>query len=324
MLQFFKGNRIQNYFFVLIYVLILRSHTFFTDYPPLQIKNSILFDLAGADVIIATPIVKTLSVLIILYQAIYINRIVSVNNLIFGHPMYASVIYVLLLSLLPEIHPLNTILIGNTFLIIAVFQLFQVVHRNQRSKRIFNAGFLLGLATLCDINFIYLVPFFIIAANSLVVIHRNDILLYILGVSVILYFLWAYWFVTDQLTEGIQTILSHFKWFDFPIVYENYGLIKTGLIGLLILFIVSIFHRIVSGQNIFIRNKLIFLFYMTIFTAVSSFLGFGITLTNLLLIFLPLSVLLGLYLHSLQKSSVAESFHFLLFLLAILFQYFLI
>src|SRR5690625_7090373 len=97
---------IQNYFFILIFVLLLRIHTFFYSYGPVPLINSILYDSIGLPQWNTTWSMKILSVLLILYHVIYINRSLIVNTLTFVHPMYPGAHYVVFLSLFLGVHPI--------------------------------------------------------------------------------------------------------------------------------------------------------------------------------------------------------------------------
>lgn len=321
-LQHFRENRIQNYFFVLVYVILLRLHTFFYDYGAIS-GASISYDLLGISFDGNQIWVKILGLLLLFYQVILINRLSSFNNLSYSNSLFPGLFYVLVLSIIPDIHPLSTVLVGNTFIILAVFQMFQTIHRNQRSKRLFNAGFFVSMAAFLDLNFIYFVPFFIFAANSIILVRIKDIILYVLGFLAPPYFLFAYWILIDQTQAGINYIGSELHFFQYEFIYQNYGIIKAGIIGILVLFLLVVFNTVVTRTNIFVRNKLTFLFYMMIYSVVVFGLTFHTRLEDMQLIILPLGMLMGLYIVSIKKNNIAESFHLLLVILVVLFQYFL-
>lgn len=323
MLQLLKENRIQNYFFILIYVFILRIHTFFYSYGPIPRVDSILYDTIGNGNMETSWALKIFSVLLIFYHVVYINRIVALNSLSFGNPMYPGALYVLFLSLIPEIHPMDSMLLGNTFSILALYHLFQAVHRNQRSKRLFNAGFLICVAAVCNINFLYIVPFLILASNTLIVVRNRDFILYFLGFVVVIYFLSAYWYLTAGFPDMLYKLKEYFHWFDFSFLNQKYGIIKTSLFGALTLFTILIFRQIVSRTNIFVRNKLHFLFYFLLYSMMLVLIGFNVDLAQLQILFLPLALLFGLYLYNLSKPLIAEGIHLVIFVVAIMFQYFL-
>lgn len=322
MLQYLRENRIQNYFFVLIYILLLRLHTFFYDYGAAY-GESIVYDMLGLSFAENQAWYKMLGILLLLYHVIMINRLASINHLSYSNSLFPGVFYVLILSMIPEIHPLSTVLVGNTFIILAVFEMFQAVHRNQRAKRLFNSGFFVSIAVFIDLNFIYMVPFFIISANAIILVRMRDIILYLLGFLTPVYFLLAYWILIGHFNSGVKHIAAHLQLFQYDFIYQNYGVIKVGIIGALVLFLLVVFNSVVTRTNIFVRNKLTFLFYLMVFSVVIFGLTFHTRLEDLQLIIFPLGVLIALYLVSLKKTSVAESFHLILLLLVILFQYFL-
>lgn len=323
MLQLFKENRIQNYFFILIYVLLLRIHTFFNSYGPVPKVDSILYDAIGQGEWDTTWGMKIISVLLIFYHVMYINRILIVNNLAFGNPMYPGALYVLFLSLLPEIHPLDPMLVGNTFLILAIYHLFQAVHRNQRSKRLFNAGFLICIASVCNINYLFLMPFLILASNSLIVVRNRDFLLYFLGFGTVVYFLGTYWYLTEGVSHALHKLTGYFHWFEYDFLREEYGVVKTAILGSLVLLSLIGFRQIVSKTNIFVRSKLHFLFNLLLYSILLVGIGFHVDLAHIQILFLPLSLLLGLYLFNLARPVIAEGIHFILLVLVVLSQYFL-
>lgn len=321
-LQHFRENRIQNYFFVLVYVVLLRLHTFFFDYGPIA-GASIFYDLFGLSFDGNSIWSKLLSIMLVLYQVVLINRMSSFNNLSYYNSLFPGVFYVLILSLIPDIHPLSSVLVGNTFIILALFQMFQTIHRNQRSKRLFNAGFFASIAVFFDLNFIYLAPFFIFAANAIILVRFRDILLYVLGFLAPPYFLLAYWRLSRKTQAGRDYIAGQIDFFQYEFIYQNYGIIKAGIIGALVLFLLVVFNTVVTRTNIFVRNKLTFLFYMMLFAVVVFALTFHTRLEDIQLIILPLGILMGLYTVSIKKINIAESLHLLLLILVMLFQYFL-
>ena len=266
---------------------------------------------------------RILSILVIFYHVILINRLTEFNNLTYANTLIPGIWYALVLSIVPEIHPLSPVLVGNTFILIAITQLFQTIHRNQRSKRVFNTGFYVTLAAFFDLSFLYFIPFFIIAANAIILVRVRDIILYILGVMAPLYFLSAYWMVTDQFFSGIQVLGQKFQLFKYDFIYQNYGIIKVGLYSLLVLFLLLVLNKVVTRTNIFVRNKLTFLFYLMVMAAVAFGFSFHTTLDDLQLLILPVGVLMGLYIVGIRRVQIAESIHFLMLIMAVLFQYFL-
>lgn len=302
--------------------MLLRLHTFWYEYGAVS-DLSILYHLFGISLADNQIWYKILSILLIFYQAVYINRLAAFNNLSSFNSLFPGVFYVLILSLIPDIHPMSSVLVGNTFVIMAIFHLLQTIHRNQRSKRLFSTGFFVCMALFLDMNFIYLVPFFIIASNAIILVRTRDVLLYVLGLLSPIYFLFAYWIFIDHFNEGIQQLSGYFHLFQYDFVFQNYGIIKAGILGLLVLFLLVVIGSVVTRTNIFVRNKLTFLIYLLIFSVIIFGLTFHTRLEDLQIIILPMGILMGLYFNNIKKVNMAESFHFLILILAVLFQYFL-
>lgn len=322
MLQLFRQNRIQNHFFVLIYVLLLRLFTFFNEFGAVQ-GGSVFYDLFGLSFAEDRMWYKIVSILIIFYQVVLINRMAAFNNLSYSSSQLPGVFYVLILSFIPDIHPMSPVLMGNTFIIIAISQLFQTIHRNQRSKRIFNTGFFVSMAVFFDLSFIFYIPFFVLAANSIILVRIRDVILYLLGFLAPVYFLSAYWLFTNQMNAGLQRIGQQLRLFEYELIYQNYGIIKVVLVGVLVVLLLAVLNTVVTRTNIFVRNKLTFLFYLMVMSVVGFGMSFQTHLEELQLIIFPVGVLVGLYVVGLRKVQIAESIHFLLLILVVLFQYFL-
>lgn len=324
MLQFFRENRIFNYVFVLIYLIGIRLFTFFEAYGPLVDTDSAAFYLLGEVNVLSPWAYKVISILLLFYHIAYINRLVGINKLAVGNSLFPGIFYILLISIFPDIHPLSSVLIGNTFFIIAIFNLFQIIHRNQRSKRMFNTGFFICLAAIWNIEFLWFFPFFILAGNSLVAIKKKDIILYLIGLSIPIYFTVSYLLLKGELSAFYQDFILQLKYIDYPFVYENYGIVKVGCIGLLTLFIFISFNNLVNRTNIFVRNKLNFIFYLLTFGWIVFGLAGIVKLEDTMVLTIPLSILLGTYFLQINRHNISESFHFLLLLIALMFQYFLI
>lgn len=302
---------------------MLRFFTFFHSYGSVDEKDSIVYYLLNWDFNGKQVWVIFVSMILIFYQAAYINRLVGINKLSISNSLFPGIFYILILSIIPEIHPLSSTLVGNTFVIISLYHMFMIVHRIQRPKRIFNSAFYLCLASLFNIEYILLFPFFIMAANAFVAVKAKDLILYAVGIILPYYFLFSYLLLTGQVAAFTSQFLSNLDFFKYPFIYQNYGIVKVGIIGILSLLVIVTFTSAVSKTNIFARNKLEYILYLLIFSMVIFGLSTNIYLSDIQIVFIPLVVLLAVYIQQISKNNIAESFHFLLFIIAILFQYFL-
>jgi len=168
-----------------------------------------------------------------------------------------------------------------------------------------------------------MVPFLILASNSLIVVRNRDFLLYFLGFGTVVYFLGAYWYLTDGITYSLQKMAGYFHWFEFTFVREEYGVVKIAVLGVLVLLSLLGFRQIVSKTNIFVRSKLHFLFNLLLYCILLIGIGFNVDLAHMQILFLPLSLLLGLYLFNLSRPIIVEGIHFVLLILVVVSQYFI-
>ncbi|GAA5224804.1 hypothetical protein GCM10025777_54350 [Membranihabitans marinus] len=155
-------------------------------------------------------------------------------------------------------------------------------------------------------------------------IKNKDILLYVIGLMLPIYFVLSYLLLKGELTEFFQDFILQLKYFKYPFVFANYGIVKVGCLGLLTLFIFISFNNLVNRTNIFVRNKLNFIFYVLTFGWIVFALAGSVTLQDTMVLTIPLSILLGTYFLQINRHNISESFHFLLLLIALMFQYFLV
>ena len=148
MISIFRNNDVLNFALLLPYTILLRIYSFVN--PELYavrhedtILTRWLFSLI--DHALVQSIVATL---LIFVQALIIN-ILSNNHRLHRLPTgLAGMVFVFLASSLKEFQVLSPALIALTFVLIAIFNVFNTYKRSNASPNIFNACFSSALATL--------------------------------------------------------------------------------------------------------------------------------------------------------------------------------
>ncbi len=93
-------------------------------------------------------IYRLVALTVLLFQAFLLNSIFNRNQV---HPQKSFVpalLYLLLGSIFFELDVLSPLLMGHTFIILAVFSLTAISKEATNARRLFNAGFMLGVAAL--------------------------------------------------------------------------------------------------------------------------------------------------------------------------------
>ena len=165
-----------------------------------------------------------------------INSIALKHRLQNNLTLFPGFFYILLCCLLPDFLYLSPILMGNTFLIIALGQMLECYKKNSVADRIFLVGFWLGIAGLFYFSFNLLFFWAIVGLSSLRAFRIKEVLQVLFGLlSVFIlagtYYFWfgkfdIFWskqFVSNITFWGFESAGNYFVW------------IKGGIVALLVI-----------------------------------------------------------------------------------------
>ena len=157
---------------------------------------------------------------VVLFNRLMLNKAYNENTYIPG------LIYALLGSLYFDFFTLSPALIGMTFILLALNNIFlQIEIRAKRDEPILNIGLFLGLATLCHL------PYFIFVLSILLMLLlfsatvSRRYLLVILGFLLPIILLWVYYYLIGGLKD-----LSHNLWQGYFQSMDQYATIPSILI----------------------------------------------------------------------------------------------
>ena len=89
-----------------------------------------------------------ISLILVLLQALLLNILSARFRVSREVTMFPGLFYILLMSTLPSFLHLSPVLMGNTFLILAISSLFNAYNKSSVADSIFNIGFWIGVASL--------------------------------------------------------------------------------------------------------------------------------------------------------------------------------
>lgn len=262
--------------------------------------------------------------ILVFVQAFMVNIIFSKNRLTSPTTLIPGVIYILLVSSIPEFLYLSPLLIANTFYIIAVMQLFDVHKKHDNAGKLFNIGFWIGIGSLCYFSFFMILFVMIFGVSSLSAFRIKDMLIIFVGFFVPFFLTGVGYFLGDELSyfsaQQLQFPQKFLNW-KFPFDWESY--IKIGFFTVLILTSILSYGTFMSKKEIRIQKKISVLYWGIFFGLLSILFHPDIRPEHLLMVSFPLAVLLALRFVYL-KSNIAETLHFLLLagILILQFKYF--
>ena len=322
MLQLFRKNLFVYNVFLLLYCVFLRSSWFFIDSAKIDtahagILSRYLYDLLGID----SVGIKIFSIFLLLFQAIQINRLVSLNRLTSENSLFPGVFYLLLISCTIEFVPLQPQLIANTFIIMMLLDVFRQTRNIQLHLDMFNVGLWIGLASLFYFPYILFVLIGIIGVIYLRTYKWVDTMRAILGILVPYFLIGTIMFMFDHLGDlwSLQ-VKGTMSFLDLrgPLFWKDYVLI--GVFGMIILTSMAMSSTYNAGMNIHVRKKITVIFITLLGALFLMVLTSDTSITSLLYLSIPMSMLVAALFLALE-TQFGEVLHFLLFAMALSFQY---
>jgi hypothetical protein len=320
MLTFFKTNQQLANFFLLIYLGILRASTFlhpptvapkpqgiltawmYAELPPLSIWGSVA------------------AFLLIFFQAVALNITVSRYRVATEISLLPGVFYCLVMCIVPDVMPLSSVLLANTFLILAVFYLFDTFKNSQVAGRIFDVGLWLGVASLFHFSYILFILWGIIGLGILRGLRPAEFIMFIIGYTVPFFLLGVFCFWQDALPQMANHFWNNSDFLNFSMVRDPILYFKLGFVGLLILLTVAASGQFMSRRNMTVQKYLSILYWLMLFGGLTVVIQAGLNVMQLLVVAVPLGVLLSMAFQRINVA-VSEAFHMLLLAVAMVLQY---
>ncbi len=183
MINKFRKNHISNNFFLLLLTVVLWGMKFlflpsncFLSEKLIPILN---IDFPSGDFWVYASFIITPASFVII--AIALNRINLKLPVISEAFQIPGIFFVIFSGLYFGLHSIRPELIANILMLIGLFRIAEIYKNNKAFSELFDAGFLLALASFFYLNIIILTPFFIIAILSLRVFYWKEIVVFFLG-----------------------------------------------------------------------------------------------------------------------------------------------
>ncbi len=188
MLEIFRKNLFINSLLLLPYIILVRLATLF--YPQkYQVQETSNEILKGLYSFIDFPVLQSIiAILLIFIHAIIINHTFIKHRLSREITLLPGLIYVVFVTVVTDFTVLHPALLGNTFIIFALMNLFKTYKLPNAAACIFNAGFYISVASLFYTPYVFMVFFGIIILLILRSFKLLEKLQYFLGFLYHIYF----------------------------------------------------------------------------------------------------------------------------------------
>jgi len=321
MLTLFKTKQDLANIFLIPYLILIRLSIFFSPAKVDIQTYGLLTDWMFNEINPNSFSGRFLALFLVFVQAVFIN--ILANRFRFSRELslLPGLFYCLLMSLTPEFLTLNGFVLGNTFVILALFFLLDIYKRNDRvANNIFSVGFWLGFACLFDYLYVFFFIWAIIGIVTLVRFNFKDILILLIGGFQAVFLFGVYLFYYDKLTPFFQDISQHFGWLNF---YS--GKVSSLFLKLSFCFSCLLFVLLMSGY-IFRQQSLAIQKFLSILYVYMFVVGFGIlfiskiSVEEIMLLALPMCIMFTLIIQKLP-SLFGEFLHLGIVVAALLLQF---
>lgn len=324
-LKFFRSSFVIQYVVIIAIALFLWLPSFIQ--PPEivifpEILNPLYILLFGS--LQQSPFLLTLiAFLLLVFQAILFNSILSANLLIPRISSVGAFVYILIFSLFKSQTELYPFLVANIFILGAVHTLFLIYNtKNNVELYIFNASVMISLASLFYMPVVILLLWIWVC---LVIIRNNNIREWIIPIIGFLlpYFLYAtYYFLTDSLISKCEVYQQEFHNLRSLPIYDLTWSETISIIWVLIIFVFAINFTSSNHieKSIAIRKKISIAYFLFIFSIPVIFFS-AVSITHSGLFLITPAIIISILFANIKKSRFINIMLVILFILLVVNNY---
>ena len=314
MLEIFRRNRFFNSMLLLPYVILVRIWGVFD----VEIETWTTKGLLSGWLIPGEGMGQYLSIflgiLLVFLHAVMLNRIVIRNRMTQQMTLFPGLFYILIVSFFPSFDSVSSPLIGNTFLLLALDQLYASQKKSGSASRIFSAGFWLGTAFMCYFGFSVLFLWGLVGLSMLRTVKSREWLQYLFGYLTPIAMIGM---LTYVLTGDIEAIRAHFDQAAFLDLGFDSGLmtyLQFAFFGLL--FIIAMFNSasFTLKTNIHVQKKISMLYWLMFFVFSIVLVQSNVGQNEFVALGIPLGCFIAMLFIRSKQLLLLEIFHFALLL----------
>lgn len=318
LIGFIKHNRSLSVIVLPIAMIALWIYGFIYPVVPLSEHAAPLYKLIIAGIQGYPFLITLLSFILIFSEALLINYIIQRNEIINTTSYLPALVYMVLMSLQPEMFSLHPIVIASLFMLLATHTLLQSYKKETSYSEAFDTGFFIALATLF---YIPSLVFILLLWIGLIIIRPfvwREWVISLIGFILPWIFLVFYYFWNDKIHDLqydalYYTLVTPQKAFD-TLTFSYPAMAQISILLVAAFFASGRLMRDLSTGTVHTRGNLFLMIYFFILAFISVFLAPSYSIAYLSFLSIPFTVFFSSYLLFLKKQWLAE----LLFLLLII------
>ncbi len=311
MLSLFRTNQLVANALLIFYILLLRFSSFVVPYELHPGQGGIL----GENLLSIVPpegtLSAVLSIILIFLQALLINITAARYRVARSVSLFPGVFYVLLCSSFPDFLYLSPVLVANTFLILALYELLGVYKKYYSNGRIFNAGLWIGLATLFYFSSIVFIGAIFIGFFILRAFKIKEQIGLLLGFISPFWLVGIYYFVQNALPDFWSRSFGNIGFLDANLSNEWDSYVQLSIFAIFILAAIFSYRTYTYKVSIQAQKFVDVFFWVLAFSATTLLIQDNIQADHLIFLAVPLSFLIGMTFLYMNRR-LAEALHFLL------------
>ncbi len=306
------------------YALLLRSYGFSNTIQTDFDNGGLLADSVYETINLGQLTSFIIAFILLFIQAVFLIVLSNQHKFSGENNLYTGVFYVLTGSISIYHLGLSPALLANTFLILALMNLFQIFKEKEPSGHHFGAGFWLSLAGLTYGSYSFFLLFGLLAINVLRAFNIKEMAQLLAGYVVPLFLLFTYFFAIGDTQESFFPYLtSSFGLLNWRNSIDLPTLIPFAILACIIIGIIVNYNLLMEKQVMKARKNINILFLFILFGILSFFIQSGVWLEHFIVLSIPLSILLSIIFTRMKSTLWKEVWHLLLFLTIPITHYFL-
>ncbi len=318
MLEIFRRNRFFNSLLLLPYTILVRIWLVFDDQAPEFHVKGVLTDWFFGDFNENGAFAIFLSIFLVYFQALLLNRLVIRNRLTQELTLFPGLFYILLVSFFPEYNGMSAPLVANTFVILALGYLMQTHKTSRTASLIFTAGIWFSVAFLFYFGYMFLFVLGILGLSMLRTVKSKQWIQFIIGCATPIFIVGM---LDYLLHSNLSDLSEHFtRQFAILNIQLPMGLpliLQLVFFGLLVVLTIVNYGNFTLKKNIHVQKKVNMMYTFLFMIPSVLFLQAGIYYEEWTILCLVLALFVAMMFVRSRQLLILEVIHFVL-LLAVL------
>ena len=318
MIKFFRNSYLIQYITIALLLIALWVPSFITGNvdPAWRSPVTPLYNQIANLLDFWPPAMMIFAMLLMGFEVLFFNSMLTSNQLVGKVHTIGSVLFLLLMNLLPAQTTFYPFLLASVFLLMLIHTMFAIYQTPRPELYLLNAGFFLSLATMCWFPSLLLLVWGIVA---MAIIRKGSLRMYlipIIGLLLPYFFYFGARFIMGDLPAVWQGYADYFNGLSLSV--GGFTWLKVVLLGIMVLALfipLLVPYHYSLEKSVAVRTKIALTYNLMLMGILLLFMGEEPMQSGVL--FIALSILFSYYMAYLDKLKWAN-ISFIVFLVLVL------